>query len=97
LTADDLTWTYVPSGDEIIIDTLFYGVASINGKTGITDANNNGSAKFHIEAAKDSNDNVNTPAENESLELVAGQGLELINNTNGTSTEKVATIRHADI
>ena len=97
LTADDLTWTYVPSGDEIIIDTLFQGIASINGKTGITDTNNNGSAKFHIEAVKDSNDNVNTPEENESLELVAGQGLEIINNTNATSTEKVATIRHADI
>lgn len=97
LTADDLLWTYVPSGDEIIIDTLFKGIASISGKTGITDTNNNGSAKFHIEAVKDSNNNINTPTGNESLELVAGQGLEIVNNTDATSTEKVATIRHADI
>lgn len=97
LTADDLEWTHVPAGDELIIDTRFAGVASVSGKAGVTDRTNNGQASFHIEAQEDIQGNINTPENNETLTLVAGQGLEIVNNTASGSKEEVATIRHADI
>ena len=98
LESDDLEWTYVSSGDELIIDTLFKGVATIAGKTGITDTNDNGSASFNITAvvnAADGSDN--TPSDNQSLKIIAGQDLEIINNTGASLNNKVATMRHKTV
>ena len=97
LAAEDLEWTHVPAGDELIIDTRFAGVASVSGKAGVTDNENNGQASFHIEAQEDIQGDINTPDNNETLTLVAGQGLEIVNNTTSGSKEEVATIRHANI
>ena len=97
LTQDDLEWTYVPSGDELIIDTHFSGVATVNGKTGVQDNTNNGSASFHIEAQEDIQGNINTPSNNETLTLIAGNDLEIVNNTESGSKNEVATVRHRDI
>ncbi len=94
LNPTDLEWTYVPSGNEMIIDTHFKGVANISGKAGVTDSTNNGSAKFHIEAKTTANGDDNTPEDNESLQLIAGQNLEIVNNTSSGSKDKVATVRH---
>lgn len=98
LESDDLEWTYVSSGDELIIDTLFKGVATIAGKTDITDTNDNGSASFNITAvvnAADGSDN--TPSDNQSLKIIAGQDLEIINNTGASLNNKVATMRHKTV
>lgn len=97
LAEDDLLWTYIPSGNELIIDTHFKGVASITGKTGITDNENNGSAKFQVNAVVNADGDDNTPDSNETLQLIAGQGLEIVNNTQSLSKDKVATIRHETV
>jgi hypothetical protein len=94
----DLNWTYVPSGDELIIDTKFAGVATV--EDGNSDANNEeefGSISFHIEAQKDIEDNINTPENNETIQLIAGDGLEIIDQTEDGSLDKKAVIRHQDI
>lgn len=97
LEPSDLEWTYVPSGDELIIDTHFKGIASVSGKVGApADTNNNGSATFHIEAKDTIDGNNNTPEDNETLQLIAGNDLEIVNNTETGSKTKVATVRHAD-
>lgn len=97
LEEDDLLWTYVPSGNELIIDTYFKGVASVTGKTGITDNENNGSAKFQVNAVVNADEDDKTPDSNETLQLIAGQGLEIVNNTEALSKDKIATIRHETI
>lgn len=94
LESDDLEWTYIPSGNEMVIDTHFKGVANVSGKAGVTDSTNNGSAKFHIEAKTTANGDDNTPEDNETLQIIAGQDLEIVNNTASGSKEKIATVRH---
>lgn len=98
---EDLKWVHVPAGDELIIDTLFSGIARVEGKAGVVDTNNNGSASFHIVALEDIQGDIKTPEENETLTLQAGQDLYIVDNTDQSSTEKsrnaIATVGHRTI
>lgn len=98
LESDDLSWEHIPSGDEMIIDTLFKGVATVSGTANVTDTENHGSAKFFIKAEKDANQDENTPQDNQTLQVIAGSGLEIVDNTKtATPNDKIATIRHQNI
>lgn len=94
---DDLKWVHVPAGDELIIDTLFAGEATVVGKAGVTDNNDNGSASFKIVALEDIQGDIKTPEVNESLTFKAGQDLYIVNNTETGSKDEVATIGHRTV
>lgn len=93
----DLKWIHVPAGDELIIDTLFAGEATVNGKAGVTDVNDNGSASFKIVALEDIQGDIKTPEVNESLTFKAGQDLYIVNNTASESKDEIATIGHRTV
>lgn len=97
LSGGDLEWQYVPAGNEMIVDTLFKGQATVTGMSGIADTENNGSAEFHITAQATAEGDINNPEGSQSLTMVAGQGLEIVDNSDAGSDDKVATIRHKDI
>lgn len=93
----DIEWAYVPSGNEMIVDTFFKGQATVEGVHGVSDDENNGHAEFHITAEETAAGDDNTPEDNQGLTIIAGKDLQIVNNTETGSNEKVATIRHRDI
>lgn len=66
-----VVWTYVPSGDELNTDTLFYGDVTITATTG----NTGGEVKYILQASVTEEGEDRLPEANEALILVGGDDI----------------------
>lgn len=81
--SEDLSWTYVPSGDELNTDTLFEGVFSIK----------NNSASFGIKATVDEATGVESEISGDTFVLKGGTDIEITSeNDEAVLSHKIYTV-----
>ena len=84
IATGSVEWTYVPSGDELNTDTLFYGDVTI---TPGTDGSNGGSVTYELKASLGADDGGTPPAvptNNENLTIEGGTDI-LINGSGSSA------------
>lgn len=88
ITEGKVVWTYVPSGDELNTDTLFYGDVTVTTTTEDT----GGQVKYTLKASATEDGENRLPADNE--ELVITGGKDILIKSSGTNNG--AEICHKD-
>lgn len=88
ITEGKVVWTYVPSGDELNTDTLFYGDVTVTTTTEDT----GGQVKYTLKASATEDGENRLPADNEELVITGGEDILI----KSSGTNNGAEICHKD-